>query len=1027
MLIGARYETDTIIGKGGMGVVYRAYDRLIGSDVALKQIHINPDDLIFNSTSAADDANQALINEFRILAGLRHPNIISVYDYGVHDAHPYFVMEYLPNYQPFKQAVQTSDEKTKIDLIRQVIEAIIYLHRRGIIHRDLKPANVLVTDKHVRVLDFGVSAIGQSVEGASGTLAYMAPETISQNITVPQSDLYALGVMIYEALVGTLPFRVHDLRGMLMEAPKLDALNESPVQDVVARLLKKDPRERFASAHDTLHAFTEAHDMPVVHTFDVRDSFLQASTFVGREEEISTLQKALTSAIDKHGSLWLVSGESGVGKTRLLDELRIRALVENALVLSGQAIEEGGLPYQLWRSAVRHLLLSTPVDNSEAGILQEIVPDIIEILNKEVIPAPRLEGQAQQLRLNLTIAKLFKRHIAPVVLILEDLQWAEESLETLQQVSRMVNNTNLLIVASYRDEERPTLHNSFPAAQRLHLNRLSSTEIQALSQSMLGEVGADPELLDLLQRETEGNVFFMVEVVRTLAEETGGLDNIGRVTLPQEVFAGGIQQLIRRRLSRIPDWADAMLNIVAISGRHLDPALLVPFADATLDDKSLGDWLQVCSNAAVLEIRGKEWYFNHDKLREGVLSGIPANERKTLHATVASIIETVYPNNDDYATLLVDHWHNAGNLEKEVHYALRASQVARQVNDFNAVGHLCNRALQQSVSDTDRLALLLELGSAYALQGEYTNADKPLREARNLAAADNNLSALAYIMVAMGMVMKEQGNYPRSARFLNQATLLHYELNTKADAALALTHLAIATERQGHYDEATAYCQQALTIYKDLSDVRNIATTYKNLGYIAVSDGQYDNAENYYNQALDLSQSIGDQLNICYILGNFGWLYIASNQRNKALNYLQQSLDLARNIHTPILEAMALINIGHVKSEEGDIDSAYTYFLDGIRVSKRIGSQRLVLETVAGIAGLQAKIGNHQVAAQWIGMARKHPAHNPDVEVIAPPIIRELTQHYPPAIIDAWQWEGESINLDAIVDMLLQTSMSPIS
>src|SRR5262249_40614186 len=161
----------------------------------------------------------------------------------------------------------------------------------------------------------------------------------------------------------------------------------------------------------------------------------------------------------------------------------------------------------------------------------------------------------------------------------------------------------------------------------------------------------------LLQRETEGNVFFIVEVMRTLAEESGTLQDIGLVTLPDHIFAGGIHQVVRRRLERVPVEARRLLKLAAIAGRRLDLALML-----TLDsDEKLDIWLDACVEASVLELVDGHWRFTHDKLREAVLADMTAAEQAALHREVALMLEKLYPDHPEQAARLSYHWNLAGD------------------------------------------------------------------------------------------------------------------------------------------------------------------------------------------------------------------------------------------------------------------------------------------------------------------------------------------------------------------------------
>src|SRR5215510_8202969 len=159
-IIGRRYQLTGKLGAGGMGVVYRALDRLNADTIALKTVTTSPEDLLFASKAENTNFRLALSGEFRTLAGLRHPNIISVLDYGFDEnQRPYFTMEYLDNAKPVVEAARNCSFDEKLNYIIQILQALIYLHRRGILHRDLKPANALVHHGIVKVVDFGLSVV----------------------------------------------------------------------------------------------------------------------------------------------------------------------------------------------------------------------------------------------------------------------------------------------------------------------------------------------------------------------------------------------------------------------------------------------------------------------------------------------------------------------------------------------------------------------------------------------------------------------------------------------------------------------------------------------------------------------------------------------------------------------------------------------------------------------------------------------------------------------------------------------------
>jgi hypothetical protein len=332
----------------------------------------------------------------------------------------------------------------------------------------------------------------EQATGTVGTLAYMAPEVLKSERYGPTADLYAVGVLACQMFSGQHPF-AEGSTGSLIE----HILNNPPdlshpdipqeIKPLLGRLLAKHPGERYQQAVEVIHDLSRAVEQPIpVETEAIRESFLQAARLVGRKKELDQLMTAFTQAVEGEGSAWLVGGESGVGKSRLLEELRTRALVNGALVLRGQAVSGGGSPYTIWQAGIRRLVLQTELSDLQIGVLQAVIPEIGRLLEREIVDVPVLDTQATQTRLLSTITYLFRRQSQPVVVILEDLQWAgDESLELLTWLNRYVSERPLLIVGNYRDDERPDLPQRLSGMRQLKLERLGNSEIAELSETML--------------------------------------------------------------------------------------------------------------------------------------------------------------------------------------------------------------------------------------------------------------------------------------------------------------------------------------------------------------------------------------------------------------------------------------------------------------------------------------------------------------------------------------------------------------
>ena len=697
-LLGHRYRFQSLLGRGGMGDVYRMHDRLTGQDVALKLVLGEAEDedqpaaptrgsepTITTPPVAQDEAitieapqqnelwlmrrrrskkvvaaeRLALANEFRLLASLRHPHIISVLDYGFEGDDPYFTMELMESPKTLGQAARDLDIKRRCALLVQVLEALTYLHRRGVIHRDLKPSNVLVSEGRAKVCDFGISQERQqSADRISGTIAYLAPEVLRGQPASESSDLFSVGVMLYELCVGNRPFEgatTAELVNQILEhTPNLSRPEiPRPLVAVLERLLAKAPEDRYAKADIVIGELCAAAGLArPVETSLIRESFLKAATLVGRDKEIAILESRLNGGLNGRGGAVLLSGESGVGKSRLIDETKSRALIRGANVVSGQAVSDGGGAYESWRSLFRWLSLRTDLTEFEASVLSPFVPDLERLFGRKVEAPASLDPSIAQQRLIRVVEGLIRRQESPLVLVFEDVHWARsDSLTLLHSLLPVIAELPVLFLLTCRPAElSPTA--KLESLDTVAIERLSNDAITDLARSVLGEVKNLEPLVARLRSESEGNVFFFIEVLRELAETAGRLDAVTEMELPEDLFVGGIRELLSRRLGRVAEHDRQLLRIAAVAGRRIDRQLL-----ATLSEiEDIDSWLRRCADAAVLEVRDENWRFSHDRLRDAAMQETSARERRSFHRDLARGIEDLYGRKPERMAELAYHW-----------------------------------------------------------------------------------------------------------------------------------------------------------------------------------------------------------------------------------------------------------------------------------------------------------------------------------------------------------------------------------
>lgn len=1056
--IALRYEVKHVLGSGGFGTVYAVFDRLHNQTVALKRIQktkTSGDNPSKTETITSTREMLTLANEFRVLASLRHPNIIHVLDYGFdREQAPFFTMRLLEEPLNITQAAYQSSVRERVQLFIQLLQALSYLHRRGVVHRDLKPDNALVTaDDMVKVLDFGLAyekrkaSADQMEDGnlLAGTIAYIPPEVLQGSAPDERSDLYAVGVIGYEIFAGRHPFNLNSVSEIInqtlftppdllpiyqllldetplapsspppsaelmatrpLELPEIEQepsdlsdTQDLPVIDIrpsfgrelariLERLLEKSPEDRFSSASEVIselyHALGE--ETPP-ETIEIRESYLQAADFVGREVEYTQLNLKLHDALQGHGSSCLIGGESGVGKSRLIEQIQTKALVEGMLMLHGQAVSEGGLPYHLWREPLRRMLISEELAGirpETASVLRQIVPDIANLINQPVEAAPEISGPAGKARLFRAIAEVFREIKAPTLLVLEDLHWTDESLDVLKYLLPLLKDSAILVVGSYSSDERPGLPEELPGMDSIMLERFSMDSMRSLSVSILGEVGSDPQLLDLLARETEGNVFFFIEVVRALAEETGGLNAIGHMDLPQRVLAGGIQSIVERRLGRIPAEARELLRVAALIGRRLELDLLKHLSRAT----DMTAWLAQCSNGAVITVYDGKWSFAHEKLREGLIASLAADERRTLHHRIAEGIQLLRAQElDEYSALIADHYEQAGDEQKATRWHYRAGIAAERTYIYTSALIHYKKALDymQRHSDVllpeEQIRLYGGLGLVYNRRADYENAREMYHTMQSLAENHQDKESQAQAWRGIAYTYMYEGNFQQAISCAQQCITFGQEADAPHLINEGLSIQGWSNLFLGELDSALKYGEEALDIAHKIDNRARMADNLNLLGAVRSSLGRLSDGESSFKQAFQIAEHLGDRVLATTVVNNLGYVASMRGDYVSAVSSFRTALSFAREAGDRSHEIEWMNSLGTALVKIGEYEEAETHLTAVLEATHNTSFRELPV-TLAYLAEVQLAFGLFAVAMDTAARAMETARETEAVEHI---------------------------------------------
>src|SRR3990172_12689680 len=345
-----RYRLDDELGRGGMSIVYRAYDLLLDRPVAVKVLQ----------AARENSGWKRILSEAQSAARLNHPNIVSIYDVGETEMdgepRPFIVMELVEG-RPLN-VDPPRDLGAVIAMADGGLEALGHAHEHGVIHRDLKPENILMTaDGRVKLMDFGLaqsvaSRLTQSGE-VVGTVFYIAPEQAMGRAVDGRADLYALGVVLYELIAGQLPFMADNALAVVslhLHAPVVPPRAHRPdlppaLEAAILALLSQRPEDRPASTRETRRLLDGAlGDRGIGAELSLLDRIVRGR-LVGREQELSEAIGHWQRAIAREEQVLLVTGEPGIGKTRLVRELLAHVEGTGGQVARGGGFFHGGSPF----------------------------------------------------------------------------------------------------------------------------------------------------------------------------------------------------------------------------------------------------------------------------------------------------------------------------------------------------------------------------------------------------------------------------------------------------------------------------------------------------------------------------------------------------------------------------------------------------------------------------------------------------------------------------------------------------------
>ncbi len=791
-----RFLVQRRLGAGAYGVVYEAYDRQENSLVALKVLRFAEADSLYRFKKG-----------FRALSDIRHPNLVSFYELLSQDGLWFFSMELVPG-RDFIEALATHDATEDLSrlspyggadpptaphsfpaspppgssfevnprppdfprirrIVLQLARGLHTLHSHGKVHRDIKPPNVLVTeDERTVLLDFGLVTelrrigIPAAEPLTVGTPAYMSPE---QALALPgsaASDWYSVGVMLYQALSGKLPFEGTTLSILASKQTGMPPpLTDTPddLEKLCFGLLDPDPESRLQGAEllrrldDSTPGVTPRSEAPSTPPTPGE----AGAPFVGREEIMTELETALAASRNGTETVYLC-GASGMGKTALIDRFiaRLTAADDQAVVLAGRCYLQESVPYKALDSlidALSRYLSSLPRQEVEAllpaevGPLTQVFPVLLRVgligsTQTEALDPHRLRRRAAT-GLRELLRRLAARHT--LVLVIDDLHWGDlDSFRVLDEILRLPDPPRFLLIGAYRLEDQPA--SPFLRAMTGHREALRWRGI-GVRELEIGELSAS-EAQDLIGAlEHQGLEIPLARAGRILREAGGNplfLSELAHFSNAAEPTIADVDlhDLILSRVDALPPPAQRLLEAIAVAGKPVNLEVARQAADATFEGAEPLTLLR--AHKLIRQVAGEEHEeieTYHDRIRAAVVERLSPRSLRGYHRALAQALES--SGSGDPETLAV-HYQATAEVVQARRYAITAASRAEQALAFERAVRLYRLALDLSEDQGDeRYRLRLKLGEAQANAGRSREAAETFLQAVGHSGSVNPIEA----------------------------------------------------------------------------------------------------------------------------------------------------------------------------------------------------------------------------------------------------------------------------------------------
>jgi len=1019
----SHYRVLDAVGAGGMGIVYRALDERLDRTVALKMLS---EPLVLDRTAV-----ERLIREARAVSALNHPNIVTVHEIVETESSCFIVMEFVQGRTLRTIAAEPPSSELVVKLGGQIATALAVAHAVGIIHRDIKPENIMVrADGYVKVLDFGLARLIPikstqltadtiSVSGALiGTARYMSPEQMRGETVGCASDVFSLGLVLYELATGRHPFVADTGIGVLhaiLSEPLLRPSRLNPeipaaLEGLITQMLEKDFRLRPTAAEvEAKLAALESNSLDVgVRPVQVR---LEAQgLIVGREKERAQLSAAFESAESGRGLLLCVAGEAGMGKTTIVEDF----LGELSSRDHPCTIARGGCSERLaGTEAYLPILeaLESLLRGEFARLVKLMAPSWYMQLSSALTGDPAIsefadwKGTSQE-RMKRELSALLQEvcRIRPLVLFFDDLHWADVStIDLLAYIAAKLGSMRLLVMVTFRSSEMLLAKHPFlrikpdlqarGVCREISLEFLRGGDIKKYLALEFPRHRFPQDFLALLQSKTEGNPLFMVHLLRYLRDSGVIAEEQGRWalarTLPdvRQALPESIRGMIQKKIDQLSDEDRRLLVAGSVQGYEFDSAIVSQAL--AMDAADVEDRLEVLDRIHFFVRRIEEtefpnktltvrYRFVHALYQNALYDSLAPTRKAILSMAVANALLAYQgERSSESASELGFLFEAARDFPRASHHFLIAAQNAARVFANREAIVLARRGLdalrtlpESSDRDEQELALLLTLASPLAVVKGYAHSEveETLLRAQSLwrGGVPQRLSIIAGLWACYTIRANVDASRDLAEQFLTVAQTLQ-------DPALLIEsygRLGTTLFNLGEFRSALPELEKASALY-ELHKHRSHQLLYavgidpgvfmlcefvRSLWMLGFPDQALARGQNAIAAARKLSHppSLGHALVFAAIHHQF------RRAAEKALEGAEAAIALAQEHGLPQVWAWALPFRGWALGQLGRVNEGLSDIREGLAAHQSIGSKMSRPHYLALLAETLAKKGQVQ-------------------------------------------------------------------